>query len=57
MLLTAAFFGDDMHRQAALLHHELSADERHMVLSVFAFYVGFDPPRPVARAIRAGAGH
>ncbi|MFJ5901290.1 MarR family winged helix-turn-helix transcriptional regulator [Streptomyces sp. NPDC093064] len=48
---------DDMHRHGALLHHELSADERHMALSVFAFYVGLDPPRPVARAIRAGAGH
>ncbi|MFF4865708.1 MarR family transcriptional regulator [Streptomyces sp. NPDC001231] len=48
---------DDMHRHAALLHHELSADERHMALSVFSFHVGLDPPSPVARAIRAGAGH
>ncbi|MFI6345944.1 MarR family winged helix-turn-helix transcriptional regulator [Streptomyces sp. NPDC050560] len=44
---------DDVHRHAALLHHQLGADERRMALSVFAFYVGLDPRGPVAGAIRA----
>jgi DNA-binding MarR family transcriptional regulator len=43
---------NDVHRHAALLHHELGADEKHMALSIFAFYVGLASHSPVARAIR-----
>ncbi|MER5185312.1 MarR family transcriptional regulator [Streptomyces sp. NPDC002896] len=48
-----AAIDDDVHRYVAFLQHEIGADEKHMALSVFAFYVGLDPNSAVARAIRA----
>ncbi|GHH82935.1 hypothetical protein GCM10018793_43760 [Streptomyces sulfonofaciens] len=45
---------DDVHRHIALLQHELSADEKHMALLIFAFYVGLEANSPAARLIRAG---
>ncbi|MER5185461.1 MarR family transcriptional regulator [Streptomyces sp. NPDC002896] len=51
-----AVIDDDVHRYVAFLQHELGAEERHMALSVFAFYVGLDPDSQVAHAIRAEVG-
>ncbi|SOD60383.1 DNA-binding transcriptional regulator, MarR family [Streptomyces zhaozhouensis] len=51
-----AAIDDDVHRYIAFLQHELADEEKHMALSVFAFYVGLTPDSPVARAIRAVGG-